>query len=91
MLAKPHFKVKGIKQFREPIEIRSKELPELIPDELGKVVNKVVLDGFCNPIESQSFSLEGTAVYLKAYHRRRKVTEKDQHYSNSYSVHPEGR
>ena len=85
-----HFEVTGTKEFKEHIEIRLEELSELIPKELNHTSGKVVLDGFCNSIELQSFPLKGKAVYLKLYRRRWKISGEKQHYSNLYNLHPEG-
>ncbi len=85
-----HFEIKGIKQYREHIEIRLDELTELIPEELPKGQHDIILDGFCNPVELQSFPLNGKAVYLKLYRRRWKEKGKTVHYSNSYDLHPPG-
>lgn len=85
-----HFEVSRTKEFKEHIEIRLEELAELIPEELKGVLGKVVLDGFYNPIELQSFPLKGKAVYLKIYRRRWKVSGQKQHYGNRYNLHQEG-
>ena len=85
-----HFEVRSIKEFSEHIEIRLEELAELVPKELSESRGKIVLDGFCNPVELQSFPLKGKAVYLKIYRRRWKEKGTSRHYSNSYKLHPEG-
>jgi len=85
-----HFEVAGTKEFKEHIEIRLEELAELIPEKLKHASARVVLDGFCNSIELQSFPLKGKAVYLKLYRRRWKISGEKQHYSNSYNLHREG-
>jgi hypothetical protein len=51
---------------------------------------EIVLDGFCNPLELQSFPLKGKPVYLKLYRRRWKHKGGDKHYSNSYNFNPDG-
>lgn len=85
-----HFEVENIKEFSEHIEIRLDELAELVPKELSKSGGKIILDGFCNPVELQSFPLKGKAVYLKIYRRRWKEKGASRHYSNSYTLHPRG-
>lgn len=85
-----HFEVKSIKEFTDNIEIRLEELAELVPNELIEVRGKIILDGFCNPVELQSFPLKGKAVNLKLYRRRWKEKGTSHHYSNSYTLHPEG-
>jgi hypothetical protein len=85
-----HFEVKNIKEFTDNIEIRLEELAELVPHELIEVSGKIILDGFCNPVELQSFPLKGKAVNLKLYRRRWKEKGTSHHYSNSYTLHPQG-
>jgi len=85
-----HFEVEEIKEFSEHIEIRLEELAELVPEELSESRGKIILDGFCNPVELQSFPLKGKAVYLKIYRRRWKEKDTSRHYSNCYTLHPQG-
>jgi len=85
-----HFEVVSTREFKEHIEIRLEELAELLPDKLKSVTERVVLDGFCNPIELQTFPLKGKAVYLKIYRRRWKVSGRAGHYSNQYDLHQQG-
>lgn len=61
------------------IELREKE--EKIPSEL---IQDVVLDGFCNPIEVMSFGFSLGPVYLRIYRRRWKQSNDNKHYSNDY-------
>lgn len=74
-----HFEVKSIKEFTDNIEIRLEELAELVPNELIEVSGKIILDGFCNPVELQSFSLKWKAVNLKLYRRRWKEKGTSRH------------
>lgn len=85
-----HFEVKNIKEFTDNIEIRLEELAELVPNELIEASGKIILDGFCNPVELQGFPLKGKAVNLKLYRRRWKEKGTSLHYSNSYTLHPQG-
>jgi len=50
----------------------------------------VVLDGFCNPLELQTFPLNDKPVYFKIYRRRWKVSDDNKHHSNRYDLHPSG-
>lgn len=50
----------------------------------------VCLDGFCNPIELQSFPAKGKEVYLYVYRRRWRCKEEDKVYSNDYDLHLNG-
>jgi len=84
-----YFEIKEVKEEASQVVIRMEELPELVPKELYEVP-EVSLDGFCNPIELQSFPLKGKPVYLKVYRRRWKARGSDKHYSNQYNLHPEG-
>lgn len=84
-----YFTIKKVEEQKDRVLIRLEELPELVPDGL-KGDTEVCLDGFCNPIELQSFPLKGKPVYLHLYRRRWKRKGETQHYSNSYNLHPEG-
>ena len=64
-----NFVIKKVKEYPEHIEIKLEELKELVPLDLSKA-DEVILDGFCNPLELQSFPMKGKAVYLKVYRRR---------------------
>lgn len=84
-----HFEISSVKELKERIEIRMDELSELVPPGLASCSN-IVLDGFCNPLELQSFPLKGKPVYIKLYRRRWKQKGTEQHFSNTYDIHPEG-
>ena len=84
-----HFEIKAVRELKDRIEIRIEELPELVPSILHSS-SDISLDGFCNPIELQSFPLKGLPVFLKLYRRRWKQKGINKHFSNSYDIHPEG-
>ena len=84
-----HFEIKEVTERGGYIQIRFEELPELVPPEMG-TGQDIVLDGFCNPLELQSFPLKGKAVYLNLYRRRWKHKGGNKHYSNTYNFNPEG-
>ena len=84
-----HFEIKEVNDHKDRVSIKLEELPSLLPKELSSTYD-VVLDGFCNPIELQSFPLKGKPVYLNVYRRRWKRKGETQHYSNTYNLHPEG-
>ena len=84
-----HFEVAEVKEHKDRIEIKMEELRELVPPGLHSC-NDIVLDGFCNPLELQSFPLKGKPVYLKLYRRRWKGRGSKVHFSNDYDLHPEG-
>jgi hypothetical protein len=84
-----HFELTEIEDKKGYIQIRFNELPELVPSDMD-VSKEIVLDGFCNALELQSFPLKGKPVYLKVYRRRWKYQGSSKHYSNSYNFNPEG-
>ena len=84
-----HFEVKDVKDLSDRVEIRLEEYPELVPTEMTQQ-GTIVLDGFCNPIELQTFMIKGKATFLKIYRRRWKYQGQDKHYSNTYQLNPEG-
>lgn len=84
-----HFEISEVKQMKEYIEIHFRELPELVPSALSGA-EEVVLDGYCNPLELQSFPLKGLPVYLKLHRRRWKSKGCKKHHSNSYNFHAPG-
>lgn len=84
-----HFTIKKVDEKKEYIQIRFEELPELVPKEMD-LPKDIVLDGFCNPLELQSFPLKGKAVYLNLYRRRWKYKGEKKHFSNSYNFNDEG-
>jgi len=84
-----HFEIKEVIEKSSYIQIVFEELPELVPPQMDKPA-EIVLDGFCNPLELQSFPLKGKPVYLKLYRRRWKHKGEKTHYSNSYQFNDEG-
>lgn len=84
-----NFVVKKVQEYPEHIEIQFEELKELLPKTLSGL-GEIVLDGFCNPLELQSFPMKGKAVYLKLYRRRWKEKGGKKHYSNSYDLNKKG-
>ena len=84
-----NFIVKSVQEYPEHIEIVLEEDSHLIPSSLSSV-SDVVLDGFCNPKELQSFPMKGKAVYLKVYRRRWKEKGSSKHHSNNYNLNPKG-
>lgn len=84
-----HFEVKEVNEYSDRIEIRLYEYKELAPPQMTEPL-PIVLDGFCNPIELQTFMIKGKATFLKIYRRRWKYQGQDQHYSNTYELNPQG-
>lgn len=84
-----NFELQSIDEKTNTITIVFEEKQELVPQELkGK---KVVLDGFLNPVELQTFPLKDKAVYLSI--KRRRWKEKGSQgpiYNNTYDLHRKG-
>jgi len=68
---------------RRVIEMREKE--GFIPQALS-CCQDIVLDGYCNPIETLSHSFVCKPVYLRLFRRRYKRSNQDAHFSNEYDV-----
>jgi len=84
-----HFDAVSINKTGYGYEMILEEYSKFVPSELSDV-SPIVLDGFCNPIELLHFSIKGKPLYLKIFRRRWKLSGSKIHYSNSYSLHPEG-
>src|SRR6056297_3961826 len=78
-----HFEIKEVEEKKGYIQIHFEELPELVPSTMENS-KEVVLDGFCNPIELQSFPLKGKPTFIKLFRRRWKRRGDRKHYANSY-------
>lgn len=83
-----HFEIKDIREGTRRIDLRLEERTDLIPSVLRG--SEVVLDGFCNELELQTFAVSERAVFLHIFRRRWKKKGEDKSYSNSYDLHPEG-
>lgn len=82
------FELSDVQESVDSIELELRECKELIPDRLKGA--DVVLDGFCNPIELQSFPLKGKATFIRLYRRRWKQRGSNQHESNIYDFADSG-
>lgn len=83
-----YFNIKQIKENKEEWIMELEEKEEFVPKELkGK---EAVLNGFCNPIEIQSFPVKGKAFYIKIIRRKWKEKGKERGYSNDYDLHYKG-
>jgi len=76
------FEVSDVRESKQAIELELRERKELIPESLNG--EDVVLDGFCNPVELQSFPLKGKPTFIKLFRRRWKRRGDRKHYANSY-------
>jgi hypothetical protein len=83
------FHLVSVKEHASSIELRLEDYVDVIPKELQHS-KEVVLDGFTNPIELQSFPLKGKPVYFKIYRHRWKESGSKEHSSHSYTLHPDG-
>ena len=83
------FHLVSVKEHSDYIELRLEDSADLLPESLQSSTS-VVLDGFTNPLELQSFPLKGKPVYFKIYRHRWKASGGSQPYSHQYDLHPEG-
>jgi hypothetical protein len=83
------FNLVSVKEHSTYIEFRLEDSADRVLEALQDS-QTVVLDGFCNPIELQSFPLKGKPVYFKIYRRRWKESGSNQHYSHNSDLHPSG-
>jgi len=83
------FHLVSVKEYPTYIELRLEDSADIIPIALQSCKD-VVLDGFTNPLELQSFPLKGKPVYFKIYRHRWKESGSSQPYSHQYDLHPEG-
>jgi hypothetical protein len=84
-----HFELVSVIEHPDRIELRMEEYAELVPENMADS-SHVVLDGFCNPVELLNYPLRDKPTYLKIYRRRWKASGSNEHYSNTYDLHPEG-
>lgn len=85
-----HFDLVEIREASDSIRLRLEEKPDQIPPAMYRK-KKAVLDGFCNPLELQTYPVKGKAVYLQLFRRRWKENaESRQHFSNTYDFHEPG-
>ena len=83
------FHLVSVKEHSDYIELRLEDSAEVIPESL-QTSTSVVLDGFSNPLELQSFPLKGKLVYFKIYRHKWKESGGGQPHSHHYDLHPEG-
>jgi hypothetical protein len=84
-----NFDMKDIIEKKDSIIILFEEKPERIPKDLrGK---EVIMDGFVNTMELQTFPLKDKTVYFAIRRRRwKEKTTTDKSYSNTYDLHDKG-
>jgi hypothetical protein len=81
------FELVSVNEYADRIELRLDEPSGCPPASLsGK---DVILDGFTNPLELQTFPLKDKPVYFKVYRRRWKEKGTNNPHNNSYDLHPE--
>jgi len=82
------FEVVKIEEQESIWKVRIEEKPDRVPEAIRN--KEFHLDGFCNPIELQSFPAKGKETYLYVYRRRWKCKDDDKGYSNEYDLHIPG-
>ena len=81
------FELVSVNEYPDRIELRLDEPAGSVPVSLaGK---DVILDGFTNPLELQTFPLKDKPVFFKVYRRRWKEKGSNTPHSNQYNLHPE--
>jgi len=83
------FSLVSVSESPSCIVLRLEESVNNIPTGLKDNPN-IVLDGFCNPLELQTFPLNDKPVYFKIYRCRWKVSGDNKHHSNCHDLHPSG-
>jgi len=84
-----NFELKEIKEDAVSITIYFEEKSDLIPEALRD--KEVIMNGFLNPVELQTFPLKDKSVYLSIRRRRWKEKGKNKKsYSNEYDLYREG-
>jgi len=83
------FSLVSVSESPSCIVLRLEESVNNIPLSLKDNPN-IVLDGFCNPLELQTFPLNDKPVYFKIYRRRWKLSGDNKHHSNRHDLHPLG-
>lgn len=85
-----HFDIVSIVHKSEEYIIRLEEKSNTIPDTM-EWKGRAVLDGFCRPIELQTFPIKGEAVYVHLYRRRWKERGGGKrNYKNQYQFNETG-
>lgn len=83
-----YFELAEVRNKADCYELVLHEREDLLPHELRD--KQPVLDGFCNPVNILSHSFSLKRIYLIVRRRRWKVAGSEEHYSNSYDLHPKG-
>lgn len=85
-----HFELVSIEEKSEEYVLRLEEKKDRLPQEILRK-KRAVLDGFCRPIELQTFPIKGNAVYLQLYRRRWKEhSGGERNFHNTYNFHEQG-
>jgi hypothetical protein len=82
------FDVSDLKEWGDRFEIVLTEKEHLIPETLKE--KEVVLDGYWNALELQTFPQKGKACYLKLIRRKWKEAGDSKGYGNSYHYNVDG-
>ena len=83
-----NFHVDQMEELSNEYRVTVLEKEEKIPKELsGK---EAVLDGYCNVLEIIDYPFHGKLMYLRIYRRKWKEKGKQESFSNTYNLHPNG-
>jgi hypothetical protein len=85
-----YFEIFDVKEKPSEWQIILHEKTDLLPDELKSNKAKIVLDGFCNPMQIRSHCFSLKPIFLMFYRRRWKASGTDKHYSNQYTIAEDG-
>lgn len=80
-----YFDVVDIKEQDSEWRVILHEKVTLVPKSL-EGISGVVLDGFCNPVQIMSHCFSLKPIYLVIIRRRWKQSNKNEHFSNVYSI-----
>ena len=83
-----HFTIREIREKRSEWTVEMEEKKDLIPIEIKE--QKVVLNGYLDPVEIIDHTLQGKLVYLQFYKRRWKIKGEKKSYHNDYELHLPG-
>ncbi len=84
----PYFEVEKTIRKEEELIIYMKERKENVPEEAKG--GRVVLNGYRNPVELLTGSVNGRAIFVRYIRRRWKDLETEKEYENEYDFHPKG-
>jgi hypothetical protein len=84
-----NFTLVTVEEFPSYIILHLEENPSNLPQTLQNTAN-VVLDGFLNPVDIQTYPLKDKPVFFRIFRRRWKVSCSPEYQYNQHSLHPVG-